>query len=78
MTITRLNINLKLNFYSIQYCTQEIVVFREDMIGKVCRNCIHIPEDEEDIPSHVTIYFKYQFTNLLPLLYNGKWLIYSS
>ncbi|XP_065215722.1 DNA polymerase epsilon subunit 2 [Planococcus citri] len=28
----------------IQYCTQEIVVFREDILTKMCRNCVHFPE----------------------------------
>lgn len=35
----------------IQYCTQEIVVFREDIIMKMSRNCVHYPSDN-DIPSH--------------------------
>ncbi|RUS85491.1 hypothetical protein EGW08_006767, partial [Elysia chlorotica] len=35
----------------IQYCTQEIVVFREDIVTKMCRNCIRFPK-EGNIPSH--------------------------
>lgn len=35
----------------IQYCTQEIVVFREDIVTKICRNCVYFPESG-DIPSH--------------------------
>lgn len=35
----------------IQYCTREIVIFREDIVTKMCRNCIYFPESG-DIPSH--------------------------
>lgn len=35
----------------IQYCTNHIVVFREDIITKMCRNAIYFPEDG-DIPTH--------------------------
>jgi len=35
----------------IQYCTQEIVLFREDIVTKMCRNCVYFPENG-DIPSH--------------------------
>eukprot|EP00094_Tigriopus_californicus_P009484 TCALIF_09146-PA protein Name:"Similar to POLE2 DNA polymerase epsilon subunit 2 (Homo sapiens)" AED:0.02 eAED:0.02 QI:0/0/0/0.75/1/1/4/0/457 len=35
----------------IQYCTREIVLFREDIVTKMCRNCIYFPESG-DIPSH--------------------------
>ncbi|WAR18328.1 DPOE2-like protein [Mya arenaria] len=35
----------------IQYCTQEIVVFREDIVTKMCRNCVKFPEDG-DVPTH--------------------------
>nr|CAD7430037.1 unnamed protein product [Timema monikensis] len=31
----------------LQYCTQEIVVLREDMVTKMCRNTIHFPEAGE-------------------------------
>ena len=37
----------------IQYCTQEIVVFREDIVTKMCRNCVKFPEDG-DVPTHVS------------------------
>lgn len=37
----------------LQYCTQEIVVFREDIVTKMCRNCIYFPESG-DIPRHFT------------------------
>lgn len=35
----------------VQYCTQEIVLFREDIVTKMCRNCIYFPESG-DIPTH--------------------------
>lgn len=37
----------------IQYCTQEIIVFRQDLVMKMCRNSIHFPESG-DIPDHLT------------------------
>ncbi|KAF6132170.1 DNA polymerase epsilon 2, accessory subunit [Phyllostomus discolor] len=36
----------------IQYCTQEIIVFREDLVNKMCRNCVRFPSSNLDIPSH--------------------------
>eukprot|EP00794_Sanderia_malayensis_P000497 gene497-1143_t len=36
----------------IQYCTQEIIIMREDIINKMCRNCIHLPSDGESVPTH--------------------------
>lgn len=42
----------------IQYCSQEIVVFREDIISKMCRNSIYTPwehEEKVDIPNLVCI-----------------------
>ncbi len=35
----------------IQYCTQEVVVMRDDIVTKMCRNCIYFPETG-DIPTH--------------------------
>lgn len=35
----------------IQFCTQEMVIFREDIVTKLCRNCIYFPESG-DIPGH--------------------------
>ncbi|XP_046995901.1 DNA polymerase epsilon subunit 2 isoform X1 [Schistocerca americana] len=35
----------------IQYCTQEIVVIREDLVTKMCRNTIYFPTSG-DIPQH--------------------------
>ncbi|XP_065652435.1 DNA polymerase epsilon subunit 2 isoform X3 [Hydra vulgaris] len=36
----------------IQYCSQEIVIYREDIVNKMCRNSLHLPTDLQDIPSH--------------------------
>ncbi|XP_068005253.1 DNA polymerase epsilon subunit 2 isoform X3 [Melanerpes formicivorus] len=36
----------------IQYCTQEIIIFREDLVNKMCRNCIRFPSSNMDIPNH--------------------------
>ncbi|XP_023684003.1 DNA polymerase epsilon subunit 2 [Paramormyrops kingsleyae] len=36
----------------IQYCTQEIVVIREDLVNKMCRNCVRLPSSTMDIPNH--------------------------
>ncbi|XP_026491869.2 DNA polymerase epsilon subunit 2 [Vanessa tameamea] len=37
----------------IQYCTQELVIIRQDLVTKMCRNSIHFP-DTGDIPDHLT------------------------
>ncbi|XP_020781748.2 DNA polymerase epsilon subunit 2 [Boleophthalmus pectinirostris] len=36
----------------IQYCSQEIVIMREDMVNKMCRNCVRLPNNNLDIPNH--------------------------
>ncbi len=36
----------------IQFCTQEIVVFREDIQSKLCRHCVRFPSETTDIPNH--------------------------
>ncbi|PWA22562.1 hypothetical protein CCH79_00015177, partial [Gambusia affinis] len=36
----------------IQYCSQEIVIMREDLVNKMCRNCIRLPNSNLDIPNH--------------------------
>lgn len=36
----------------LQYCTQEIVIIRQDLVMKMCRNSIHFPETG-DIPDHL-------------------------
>lgn len=38
----------------IQYCSQEIVVFREDIIMKMCRNSIKFPDSRTEIPKNVS------------------------
>lgn len=37
----------------IRYCSQEIVVMREDLIARLCRNSLHAPI-ANDIPQHVS------------------------
>ncbi|KAJ9585805.1 hypothetical protein L9F63_002396, partial [Diploptera punctata] len=37
----------------IQYCTHEIVVIREDLVTKMCRNAVHFP-DSGEISEHFT------------------------
>lgn len=34
------------------YCTQEIVIFRENIVAKMCRNCVYFPNNSDDIPAH--------------------------
>ncbi|KAM6130891.1 LOW QUALITY PROTEIN: DNA polymerase epsilon subunit 2 [Pterocles gutturalis] len=34
----------------IQYCTQEIIC--EDLVNKMCRNCVRFPSSNMDIPNH--------------------------
>ncbi|XP_054651952.1 DNA polymerase epsilon subunit 2 [Dunckerocampus dactyliophorus] len=36
----------------IQYCSQEIIVIREDLVNKMCRNCVGLPNSNLDIPNH--------------------------
>uniref|UniRef100_A0A8C5NVN5 DNA polymerase II subunit 2 n=1 Tax=Jaculus jaculus TaxID=51337 RepID=A0A8C5NVN5_JACJA len=36
----------------IQYCTEEIIIFREDIVNKMCRNCVRFPSSNLDIPNH--------------------------
>ncbi|CAI8057810.1 DNA polymerase epsilon subunit 2 [Geodia barretti] len=38
----------------IQFCTREIVVFRDDILGKMCRNCVRFPTKSADLPTHFT------------------------
>uniref|UniRef100_A0AAY4BST2 DNA polymerase epsilon subunit n=1 Tax=Denticeps clupeoides TaxID=299321 RepID=A0AAY4BST2_9TELE len=47
----------------IQYCCQEIVVFREDLVNKMCRNCVRLPSGNLDIPNHV------MYTHITSLFY---------
>lgn len=41
-------------YVRIQYCSQEMVVIREDLVNKMCRNCVRLPSSNLDIPSHVS------------------------
>uniref|UniRef100_A0A3B3YGF5 DNA polymerase epsilon subunit n=1 Tax=Poecilia mexicana TaxID=48701 RepID=A0A3B3YGF5_9TELE len=36
----------------IQYCNQEIIIMREDLVNKMCRNCVRLPNSNLDIPNH--------------------------
>lgn len=38
----------------IQFCTREIVVFREDIMNKLCRHCVKFPSEATDLPNHFT------------------------
>ena len=38
----------------IQFCSQEIVVFRDDVMNKLCRNCVQFPSEMSDLPNHFT------------------------
>ena len=42
----------------IQYGTKEIVVLREDILTKMCRNAIHFPTSD-DIPQQVPLKVKF-------------------
>lgn len=42
------------SFCRVQYCSQEIIIFREDLVNKMCRNCVRLPNDNLDIPNHVS------------------------
>lgn len=50
MTWVLLNVSIR-----IQYCSQEIVIMREDMVNKMCRNCVRLPNNSLDIPNHVSL-----------------------
>ena len=38
----------------IRFCTREIVVFREDLLGKMCRQCVKFPNSSVDLSTHFT------------------------
>ena len=38
----------------IQFCTREIVIFREDVMSKLCRHCVRFPSESADLPNHFT------------------------
>ena len=46
------NIHFCSNPCRIQFCTREIVVFREDILNKMSRHCVRYPSDEMDMPNH--------------------------
>lgn len=59
----------------IQYCTKEIVVYREDMLIKMCRNTLRFPSGEESkVPNHVSfsIYMEYKRSKLKFCVIKGK------
>ncbi len=41
----------------LQYGAQEIVILRDDIVEKMCRNCIRMPSDQQTITAHVRIMF---------------------
>lgn len=49
----------------IQYTNQEIVIMRNDLVEKMCRNSIHMPSTTADIPEHVKIFFSNMKISLL-------------
>lgn len=51
----------------LQYCTQEIVIFREDIVMKMCRNCVRYPADG-NIPTHVISNFALSTSEVCMLL----------
>ena len=36
----------------VQFCTREMVIFREDLLGKLCRHCVRFPSKTADLPTH--------------------------
>jgi DNA polymerase epsilon subunit 2 len=48
------HLHLATNPVRLQYCTQEIVIFREDLLQKLCRYCIKLPAD--NLPTHVRFF----------------------
>lgn len=60
------NTHLATNPCRLQYCTKEIVVFRENMLSKICRNTLYYPkrlndgdEKEGTIPEAVGTFFNF-------------------
>ncbi|EHH63599.1 hypothetical protein EGM_16600, partial [Macaca fascicularis] len=51
----------------IQYCTQEIIVFREDLVNKMCRNCVRFPSSNLAIPNFVKTILSQGHLTPLPL-----------
>lgn len=63
--------HLATNPCRLQYCTKEIVVFREDLLSKLCRNTLHYPKNineegqEEDSHQVQTVCEAVSIMNLL-------------
>lgn len=36
----------------IQFCTQEMVIYCDDIMSKLCRNCVKFPSKSANLPSH--------------------------
>ncbi|XP_022254667.1 DNA polymerase epsilon subunit 2-like [Limulus polyphemus] len=56
----------------IQYCSQEITVFREDMVAKMCRSCVYMPWEHEEQVNVPNLFVKTLVANahLCPLPLN--------
>ena len=50
----------------LQFCTQEIVIFREDLMSKMCRNYVKFPSSSFDMTQHLAKTLTSQF-HLCPL-----------
>lgn len=50
------HVHLATNPCRIQYCTKEIVIFREDILTKLCRNTLKFL-DTENVYEHVSFFF---------------------
>lgn len=61
-----LSLSWHLSPVRIQYCSQEIVIIREDLVNKMCRNCVRLPNNNLDIPNHVSFSFSKTTLPMLP------------
>ncbi|PIK60348.1 putative DNA polymerase epsilon subunit 2 [Apostichopus japonicus] len=57
----------------IQYCSQEIVVFREDIIMKMCRNSIKFPDSRTEIPKN---FMNQSFVKPISVHYHYMYLLF--
>lgn len=46
------NVQFCSNPCRIQFCTKEIVVFRENILNKMTRHCVRFPNDDVEMPTH--------------------------
>lgn len=46
------NVHFCSNPCRIQFCTREVVVFREDILPKMSRHCVRFPSEETDMANH--------------------------